>query len=85
NYPNPFNPSTTIEFILQRPGDVSLKIYNLRGQLVATLYHGTLAAGRHQMAWAGTDARGLQVTSGIYVSRLEAEGFVATKKLTLMR
>ena len=85
NYPNPFNPSTTIQFVLQRPGDVSLKIYNLRGQLVATLHQGALVAGRHQMVWDGKDARGLQVTSGVYVSLLEADGFVATRKLTLMK
>ena len=85
NYPNPFNPSTTVSFALPQAGDVSLKIYNVRGQLVATLHDGAMAAGRHQMVWDGKDARGANVASGIYVYRLEADGFNATKKLTLMK
>ncbi|MFQ5604074.1 MAG: T9SS type A sorting domain-containing protein [bacterium] len=85
NYPNPFNPSTTVVFSLPQAGKVSLKIYNLQGQLVATLYDGALAGGRHQMVWNGKDARGLPVASGIYVYRLETAEFVATKKLTLMK
>jgi predicted acyltransferase (DUF342 family) len=85
NYPNPFNPSTTITFALPNAGDVSLKVYNLRGQLVATLHQGAMAAGRHQILWDGKDARGQQVATGVYVYRLEADGFVATKKLTLMK
>jgi choice-of-anchor A domain-containing protein len=85
NYPNPFNPSTTISFALPEAGEVSLKIYNLRGQLVATLHQGAIAAGRHQMVWDGKDAKGQQVATGVYVYRLEADGFVATKKLMLMK
>jgi hypothetical protein len=93
NYPNPFNPSTTMMFALPKAGEVSLKIYNLRGQLVATLHQGAIAAGRHQMVWDGRDARGQQVATGVYVYRLEADGpsagsgqrFVATKKLTMMK
>jgi len=85
NYPNPFNPSTTISFALPKAGEISLNIYNLRGQLVATLHDGAIAAGRHQMVWDGKDTRGANVASGIYVYRLEADGFVATKKLTLLK
>jgi cytoskeletal protein CcmA (bactofilin family) len=85
NYPNPFNPSTTIHFAVPKAGEVTLAIYNLRGQLVGKLHSGPIAAGRHQMVWDGKDARGLQVATGVYVYRLEADGFVATKKLTLMK
>ncbi|MCG8606270.1 HYR domain-containing protein, partial [bacterium] len=85
NHPNPFNPSTTINFALPKAGKVSLKIYNLRGQLVATLHQGAIAAGRHKMIWDGKDATGQQVATGVYVYRLETDGFVATKKLTLMK
>jgi hypothetical protein len=85
NYPNPFNPSTTISFAMPQAGDVSLKVYNLRGQLVATLHQGAIAAGRHQMVWDGKEASGQQVATGVYVYRLEADGFVATKKLMLMK
>jgi predicted acyltransferase (DUF342 family) len=85
NHPNPFNPSTSISFALPKAGEVTLAIYNLRGQLVATLHQGAMAAGRQQMVWDGKDASGRQVASGVYVYRLEAGGFVATKKLMLMK
>jgi cytoskeletal protein CcmA (bactofilin family) len=85
NHPNPFNPSTTISFAVPKAGEVSLKVYNLRGQLVATLHDEAIAAGRHQIVWDGKDRGGVLVASGIYVYRLEADGFVATKKLTLMK
>ena len=85
NHPNPFNPSTTISFALPQAGEISLKIYNLRGQLVATLHDGAMAAGRHKLVWDGNDARGLRAASGIYLYRLEAKDYVATKKLTLMK
>ena len=85
NYPNPFNPSTTINFAVPRAGDVTLAIYNLRGQFVATLHQGALAAGRHRVVWDGKDARGQQAATGVYVYRLESKDFVATRKLTLMK
>ena len=58
NYPNPFNPSTTISFALPKAGEVSLSIYNLRGQLVQVLVSGPFAAGQHKVVWNGNDARG---------------------------
>lgn len=85
NYPNPFNPSTTISFAVPTAGEVTLSIYNIRSQLVRTLVSGSLVAGRHQVVWKGLDARGLQVASGIYVSRLAADNFVAYKKLVLTK
>ena len=85
NHPNPFNPTTTISFAVPKAGELSLKVYNLRGQLVATLHDEAIAAGRHQIVWDGKDRQGEQVASGVYVYRLEADGFVATKKLTLMK
>jgi len=88
NYPNPFNPSTTIEFALPKSAFVTLKIYNLLGEVVATLIAEQRAAGIHQLNW---DARGL--ASGVYLYRLEAgdpstgsgQVFVQAKKLILMR
>jgi hypothetical protein len=80
NYPNPFNPSTTIEFALPKSTFVTLKVYNLLGEEVATLAEEKRAAGIHKINW---DARGL--ASGVYVYRLEAGSFIQTKKLILMR
>ena len=85
NYPNPFNPSTNITFALPEAGEITLAIYNLRGQLVRTLVSGALTAGRHQVVWDSTTDKGIQVASGIYVYRLKAKNFVADKKLVLLK
>lgn len=85
NFPNPFNPSTTIRFSLPQGGPVSLKIYNIRGQLVKTLVDGFTEAGRHQAVWNGTDEAGTTVASGIYFCRFSANGFVEVKKMALVR
>ena len=81
NYPNPFNPSTTITFGVPEASEVKLAIYNLRGQLIQTLYSGPIAAGQHSVVWDGTDFGGAKVASGVYVYKLQAKDFVATKKL----
>jgi hypothetical protein len=80
NYPNPFNPSTTIEFALPRSAFVTLKVYNLLGEEVATLISENRLAGFHKLNW---DARSL--ASGVYLYRLEAGMFIQSKKLILMR
>jgi hypothetical protein len=80
NYPNPFNPSTTIEFALPKSAFVTLKVYNLRGEEVATLVAEQRSAGIHRCNW---NARGL--ASGVYLYRLETGDFVQVKKLILMR
>ena len=80
NYPNPFNPETVIPFVTGREGHVSLKVYNLLGQHLATLLDGQLSAGRHE---ARFDAHGYP--SGPYVVRLEAGGSVLTRTITLLR
>lgn len=80
NYPNPFNPSTTVRFDLAEPAFVSLKIYNLAGELVATPVEGTRSAGTHSIQW---NARHLP--SGIYIYRLQAGEYVATKRMTLVK
>jgi len=85
NYPNPFNPSTTIRFALPEAGEVSLRIYNLNGQLVKEIVNGRFESGRHSVVWDGKDAAGHQVASGLYWYRLRANGFVQTKKLVLMK
>ncbi|MFQ5649312.1 MAG: FlgD immunoglobulin-like domain containing protein [bacterium] len=85
NYPNPFNPSTTIRFALPEASKVKLVIYNIRGQLVRTLVSQPVAAGRHKVIWDGRDKSGLQVASGVYLYRLQAQEFVATRKLLLTK
>lgn len=80
NYPNPFNPSTTIKFALPGAGFVSLKIYNLLGQEVATLVDQVLASGSYQTTFDGS-----RLASGIYVSRLQAGGTTLTRKMVLLK
>ena len=66
NYPNPFNPTTTIRFNLKQAGPTSLRIFNSRGQLVKTLLDASLAGGMHQAVWDGRDNSGRSVSSGLY-------------------
>jgi hypothetical protein len=80
NYPNPFNPTTTITFDLVEAGNVTLRVYNLMGQELATLVHSELAAGQHQVTF---DAGNLP--SGLYLYRIEANGFTAEHKMLLMK
>jgi predicted acyltransferase (DUF342 family) len=83
NYPNPFNPSTVISYSLEKAGMVSLRVYNLLGQEVATLVNGPQEAGVYSVPFNTSKALGL--SSGVYVYRLEAGSFVSTKKLVLMK
>jgi len=80
NYPNPFNPATTIEFSLPQPGMVTLTVYNMLGQRVATLVSGELQAGRHSHHW---DATGL--ASGVYLYRLTAGEYTRTRAMVLVK
>lgn len=85
NYPNPFNPATTIAFSLAQSSDVKLTVFNVLGQSVTTLVDGTMEAGEHNVVWNGTDANGNTVSSGVYLYRLEASNFSETKKMTLLK
>jgi hypothetical protein len=80
NYPNPFNPSTTIRFSLPEAARVSLKIFTLLGEEVATLVSGDLQAGQHSARWDAAE-----IPSGVYFYRLQAGQFTETKKLVLLR
>jgi hypothetical protein len=70
NYPNPFNPSTTIPVSVPHAAEVTLKIYNIIGEEVATVYSGLLEQGRHRFTWEGRNGAGLPVASGVYFVRL---------------
>lgn len=85
NFPNPFNPSTVIRFQLPANGVVRLSIYNIAGQLVRTLWDGSLSAGTHAVAWDGRDDRRQLVASGEYMYRIEAGSFVKVKKMSFVR
>ena len=85
NYPNPFNPQTTISFILPETQPVTLGIYNLKGQKVSELFDGTLNAGNHNFVWNGTDSNGRAVSSGIYFTRIESGKQKRIHKLMLMK
>jgi hypothetical protein len=85
NYPNPFNPATEIVFDLARASAVTIQVFDVSGRLVATPVNGPVAAGRHRVAWIGTDARGRDVPSGIYFYRMRASGYEATRKMILVR
>ena len=80
NYPNPFNPSTSIEFDLPKTSEVTLNIFNILGEEVATLISGRLSAGSYSYDW---DASGF--ASGVYLYHLTAGDFIATKKLILLK
>ena len=79
NYPNPFNPSTTIRYSLPKAANVSLKVYNTLGQLVATLVDEHKEAGYQQIQWNAS------VPSGIYFYRLELGEYVETKKMIVLK
>jgi hypothetical protein len=85
NYPNPFNPETTISFDLPQAGPANLSIYNVKGQLVRTLADANLDFGRHSYVWNGMDNNGNSVTSGLYFYRLTANGHSESHKMMLMK
>lgn len=85
NYPNPFNPSTTISYSLPVRVDVSLVVYNVLGQEVKTLHEGYQEAGNHQIVWGGDNNQGSPVASGVYFYKLKAGDFEQSKKMMLLK
>jgi 1,4-alpha-glucan branching enzyme len=85
NFPNPFNPETTIRFELPQPAEVTLRIFNLLGEEVITLAKEKRLAGPHSLVWNGRDAKNQPVASGIYLLRLEAENRAAVRKIVVVR
>lgn len=85
NYPNPFNPTTTISFDLATAGEVELRIYNIRGQLVKTLLRTDLEAGHHKYIWDGTDHTNRRVSSGVYFYRLQAPHYSNARRMVLLK
>jgi parallel beta-helix repeat protein len=85
NYPNPFNPETTISYTLQKDSRVTLDIYNSHGQLVRTLFDGTTGKGTHALKWDGKTDSGREVSSGFYIYRLKTVSQIISRKMLLIK
>ena len=86
NYPNPFNPSTTLQFELPQGDKVSLIVYDLTGREIRSLISSELPAGRHRVVWNGRDGRGHGVATGVYFYRIiTGSGFTSTRKMVFMK
>ncbi|MFQ5641004.1 MAG: T9SS type A sorting domain-containing protein [bacterium] len=85
NYPNPFNPETTIEYQIPRATHVKLAIYNLLGDKVMALVDELKSAGSHSVTWNGENDMGVPVSSGIYFYKLRSNKITKVRKLTLLR
>ena len=85
NYPNPFNPQTTIRFTLPEAMPITLTVYDVMGRQIRTLVQGTVEAGQHEVMWDGRSATGQAVPSGTYFYRVDAGGFSQTMQMTLLK
>lgn len=85
SYPNPFNPSTIITYSLQEQTSVTLTVFNLLGEVVATLVREVQEPGIHSVIWHGTDSEGRQVSSGLYIYTIFTERFTESRKMVLVR
>ncbi len=85
NYPNPFNPTTTISYTLPARQNVSLVIYNLKGEVVKSLVDGTMSEGTHAVQWDATNQLGQKVTSGIYIYLLRSNGQMIARQMVLVK
>lgn len=85
NFPNPFNPTTSIDFSIAKGAYVELVVLNILGEQVNTLVSGYLSAGSHQASWDGRDLYGHEAASGVYLYRLQSDSQVSVRKMILMR
>ena len=85
NYPNPFNPETTINFALSNPGHVRIDIFNIRGSFVKTLVNADMLQGEHTVVWNGLDNSGHQVSSGVYFYQMKTNDYSSIKRMVLMK
>ena len=85
NFPNPFNPETTISFSLANESHVKLEIFNIRGALVKTLLNESINEGVHTRVWNGLDTHGNTVASGIYFYRLSTDSFQSARRMILIK
>ena len=83
--PNPTRVGTTLSFEFTAPSDASIRVYNVRGQIVRTLVDSQILSGRQTISWDGNDQNGRKVSAGIYFARIEAPGFNASRKLVVLK
>ena len=84
NYPNPFNPETTIHYDIKDATNVRLNVYNVKGQLVRSLVHANQDSGAYRVVFNGRDDKGNPLSSGIYLYRFTAGKYSSTRKMMLM-
>lgn len=85
NYPNPFNPQTSIEFSVPQTSFVTVKVYNIQGQEVKELLSGYKTPGNHTVVWDATNNSGEKVASGVYMYRLVSDTRVLSRKMILIK
>ena len=85
NYPNPFNPTTTISFTLPSTGTANLAVYSITGQKIRDLVNGPMSAGAHSIVWDGRDASGQPVSSGVYLTRLSQGSHTTAGRMLLAK
>jgi flagellar hook assembly protein FlgD len=86
NYPNPFNPATTIKYALPEASQVRLEVFNVVGQVVRTMVDAHQNAGRYVVQWDASNDNGVNLSSGIYFYRLQVEGsYLEVKKMLLLK
>jgi hypothetical protein len=85
NFPNPFNPATTIEFGLERHSHVSLRVYDAAGRLTRVIANNDRPAGHYSEVWDGKDGCGRAVSSGVYFYRLDTGSLTRTRKMILLK
>ena len=82
-YPNPFTRETMINYSLNKDTKVVIAVFNLLGEKVITLVDNTIPAGDHHLCWNRMDEKGIQVPVGIYLYRMETDGYTQTKQLII--
>ena len=85
NYPNPFNPVTTLRFDLDYTSKVNVTVYNILGNEIITLQNGELVAGRHSIQWNANNTYGQKVPSGLYLYKVTSDNRILTGKMLLMK
>jgi len=85
NYPNPFNPSTTIKYEIKEAGNVTIEVFNIKGQKVKTLVYEYQTADNYSIIWNGTNANNQGVASGIYFYKMEVGDYTCLKKMILLK
>ena len=83
--PNPFNPQTRLRFTLAGPDEISLRVYDVHGRLVATVVDGIRQQGLHEIPWNGRDSAGRPLPSGVYFAALNAGRRVFTQKIVILK